>query len=104
MQTEKGVRVAGYLIDLLPAVLIGLIGLIPIAGIILAGLLLTPYWLLRDIGGASLGKIVLGTRVTRKDGSPASVGARVLRNIPLAIGPALMIIPFPGHRLAPSVA
>jgi len=104
VRADKGVRAAGYLIDLLPALLAGLFGLIPIVGAVLVGLLLTPYWLLRDITGASLGKLLLGLKVIGKDGSPASKGALVLRNLPIAIGPALMIIPLLGYVLAPIVS
>lgn len=101
---EKGVRVGGYLIDFIPAVLMGLFGLIPLFGIIIAGLLLVPYWLLRDITGASLGKLLLGTRVMGKDGQEASVGARILRNLPLAVGPAFFIIPVLGYLIGPPIA
>jgi len=101
---EKGLRVAGYLIDVIPAIFLGLVGLIPIAGPIMAGLLLTPYWLLRDVFGASLGKLALGMRIVRPDGQPASTAARVLRNLPLMIGPALLLIPFLGYVLGPAVA
>lgn len=101
---EKWVRVAGYLIDVIPAMFLGLVGLIPIAGAIFAGLLLTPYWLLRDVFGASLGKLLLGSKIVQKDGSPAHVGARVMRNLPLMIGPALLVIPFAGYILGPMVA
>lgn len=101
---DKGIRVAGYLLDVIPAMVLGLVGIIPIVGVIIAGFLLAPYWLLRDIAGASLGKLVLGTKVVRKDGQPASAGARVLRNLPLAIGPALLIIPLLGYVVGPSVA
>lgn len=104
VRADKGIRVVGYLIDVVPAIFLGLFGFIPIAGAIIAGLLLTPYWLLRDIGGASLGKMILKLRVVRNDGQPAGVGARVLRNVPLAIGPAFLIIPLLGYVLAPPIA
>src|SRR5580765_538090 len=104
MQADKGVRAVGYLIDVLPAIVIGLFGLIPVIGIIIAGFLLAPYWLLRDIAGASLGKLLLGTTVVRKDGQAASVGARIMRNLPLAIGPAFLIIPVLGYFLGPPIA
>ena len=104
MQADKGVRAVGYLIDVLPAIVIGLFALIPFIGIIIAGFLLAPYWLLRDIAGASLGKFLLGTAVVRKDGQTASVGARILRNLPLAIGPAFLIIPVLGYFLGPPIA
>ncbi len=101
---DKGLRVAGYLIDVVPAVFLALIGLIPIAGPIMAGLLLTPYWLLRDVFGASLGKLLLGMRIVQQDGQPASAAARVLRNLPLMVGPACLVIPILGYILAPPVA
>jgi len=100
---DKGIRAAGYLIDVLPGIVIGLFGFIPIIGPMIAGFLLAPYWLLRDVTGASLGKLVLKTKVVRKDLQPASVGARVLRNLPLAIGPAFLIIPLLGYFLGPSI-
>ena len=101
---DRGLRVAGYLLDVLPAMVLGLFGMIPIIGPIIAGLLLAPYWLLRDITGASLGKLLLGMRVVRKDGRPASTGAKILRNVPLAIGIAFLIIPVLGYLLGPAVA
>lgn len=101
VHADKGIRVAGYLIDCIPAILLSLFIFIPIIGAVIAGLLLTPYWLLRDIGGASLGKMVLKLRVVRSDGQPSSVGSRVIRNIPIAIGPAMLIIPMIGYVLSP---
>jgi len=103
-RAEKGLRAAGYLIDVLPAILLGLFGIIPIVGPIIAGFLLAPYWLLRDVTGASIGKLILGLKVARKDGQPATVGARVLRNLTLAIGPGLLIIPILGYVLGPVTA
>jgi uncharacterized RDD family membrane protein YckC len=101
---DKWLRVAGYLIDLIPAVILGLVALIPFVGIIIAGLFLTPYWLLRDVGGASLGKVLLGMRIVTLDGQPASTGARVLRNLTLIPAPACMIIPLIGYLLVTPVA
>jgi len=65
---------------------------------------LLAYWLLRDITGASLGKLVLGLVVVKKDGTPSGTKERILRNLPLAIGPAMLIIPLAGYVIAPSVA
>lgn len=93
---DLGIRICAYLIDCIPAMFMGLFNLIPIAGAVIFGLLATPYWLLRDVTGASLGKLLLGLRVVSKDGSDSTVGQRVLRNLTLAIGPALLIIPFLG--------
>jgi len=101
---DKGIRVAGYLIDVVPAVVLGLFGLIPVLGSIIAGLLLAPYWLLRDTAGASIGKLILGYRVVLKDGRSAGVGARILRNLPLAVGPAFLVIPFLGYVLGPTIS
>jgi uncharacterized RDD family membrane protein YckC len=101
---EKGIRVAGYLIDVVPAIVLGLFVMFPVLGPIIAGLLLSPYWLLRDISGASIGKLILGYKVVLKGGQPASVGARILRNLPLAVGPAFLIIPFLGYLLGPAVS
>jgi uncharacterized RDD family membrane protein YckC len=94
---DKGVRVAGYLIDVLPTLLLALVAWIPIVGIIFMGLVLVPYWLLRDVTGGSLGKLLLGLKVVARDGSPATVGARILRNVPLILGPACAIVPFLGY-------
>jgi uncharacterized RDD family membrane protein YckC len=96
---DKGTRVVGYLIDVVPTLLIGLLGLIPIVGIMLKGLLLCPYWLLRDVTGSSLGKLVMGSRVVLKDGREAPVSARILRNLPIAIPGGLLVIPFLGYVL-----
>jgi len=101
---SPGIRAAGYLIDLIPACMLGLFGMIPLLGAIIAGLLLLPYWLLRDITGRSLAKMLLGLAVVNKDGSPATTGARILRNVPIAIGPGLLIIPLLGYVLAPIFA
>ncbi|HEX7288568.1 MAG TPA: RDD family protein [Candidatus Angelobacter sp.] len=101
---DKWLRVAGYLIDVVPAIVLSLVGLIPIVGIIFAGLLLAPYWLLRDIAGASLGKMLLGMRIVGQDGQPATTGARVLRNLPLIAAPLCMIIPLLGYFVTIPVA
>ncbi len=102
--TDRGTRTAGYLIDVIPAIILGLFALIPIIGPMIAGLLLAPYWLLRDVTGASFGKRLLGMRITMRDGQPTRVGARIVRNIPLAIGPALLIIPLLGYVIGPPTA
>lgn len=99
-----GVRIAAYLIDVIPAFLIALIGLIPIVGQIVAGLLLSCYWLFRDVNGASIGKLLLGLRVVAVNGGEASIGARVGRNAILIIGPLLIAIPIIGYFLGGPVA
>ena len=95
---DKGTRVLGYLIDILPAIVISLIlGFIPIIGpLFLSPLFLLAYWLMRDFNGASLGKMAMGTRVIAKNGQEATQGSRILRNLPLAIPNMLMMIPIIG--------
>jgi uncharacterized RDD family membrane protein YckC len=94
-------RVLGYLIDVLPTVLIGLLALIPIVGAILAGLVLCVYWVSRDIGGSSLGKLVMRTRVALKDGHEAPIAARILRNVPIGLPGCAMSVPVAGYVLGP---
>lgn len=101
---DKGIRVAGYFLAVLPTLLVLFVAWIPIIGLMLAGLILLPYWLLRDVTGASLGKILLGLEVMGKDGQPATAGARILRNVPLIFGPACAFIPFLGYIFAGPVA
>ena len=103
--TDVGLRTGAYLIDVIPAVIVSLaVGWIPIVGAIMVGFILLAYWLLRDITGSSLGKLVLGLTVVRKDGSPSGPKDRILRNLSIAIGPALLIIPLAGYAIAPPIA
>lgn len=100
---DKSLRAAAYLIDIVPAFLISLFGVIPVLGAILAGLLMAPYWLLRDVTSASPGKLLLGLRVVSKDGKPPAKGKLVLRNLLLSIGPGILIIPLLGMFVGPVV-
>ena len=93
---QLGIRICAYLIDCIPVVLLSFLNLIPIAGPMMCGFLVTPYWLLRDVTGASLGKLMLGLKVLNKDGSDSTTRQRVLRNVTLAAGPAFLIIPLIG--------
>ncbi len=103
--TDVGLRAGAYLLDVIPAILVGLvIGWIPIIGAVVAGLVLLAYWMLRDITGASIGKMLLGLQVVKKDGSPSGTGDRILRNLPIAVGPAMLIIPLAGYVIAPPIA
>jgi uncharacterized RDD family membrane protein YckC len=96
----RWLRAAGYLIDLLPPIPILLFGVVPIAGPMIVCVFLTPYWLLRDVFGGSLGKRVVGLRVVSADGRFANRRSLVLRNVPLALAPALLFIPLIGPFLA----
>ena len=98
-------RFWAYLIDLIPAVAVVLLfGWIPIIGAMIAGAILFVYWLLRDVTGASIGKRMLGLRVVGRDGTPSGVGGRILRNLPFAIGPGLLVVPLAGYVIAPPTA
>lgn len=98
---SKGERAGTYLIDLIPAVIVGFIfGWIPIVGPMIAGFILACYWLLRDITGGSIGKLLLGLRVVGKNGEEAKFSQRILRNVTIAAGPALLIIPLVGPFVA----
>jgi uncharacterized RDD family membrane protein YckC len=99
---DKASRVVGYLIDVAPLLVFSLISLIPIIGVIVYGIFLVFYWLLRDITGASLGKLIVGLRVVSKDGSPAGLGARVIRNLTIATPGVMLAIPFAGYVAGPS--
>jgi uncharacterized RDD family membrane protein YckC len=104
LRADPGLRLVGYLIDILPwIVLISVISMIPFVGwifaILLAPILTVSYILLRDFQGASLGKHLLGMRVIGKDGREATTGARILRNLPLAIPAMFTIIPILGYIL-----
>jgi uncharacterized RDD family membrane protein YckC len=70
--------------------------LLPFVG----GLLVIAYWFLRDIGGASPGKMLLGLRVVGKDGRPATQSALILRNLPFGGAHCLHLIPYVGIVLA----
>jgi uncharacterized RDD family membrane protein YckC len=92
-----GLRAAGYLIDLLPSFLIGVIALVPVVGQFFAGILLGCYWLLRDVMGASLGKLLLGTEVVDLQGNRPQTSALITRNITIAAGAFLLAIPILGY-------
>jgi uncharacterized RDD family membrane protein YckC len=87
-------RLGAYLIDLIPLFVVGFaLGSMPTTtSWIAAG-----YMLLRDVGGASPGKLVLGLRVEARDGGPSSLPRRVLRNVVLALqGISAALLPFAG--------
>ena len=51
-----------------------------------------------------MGKLALGLCVRNRDGSEATVVSRILRNLTIAFGPGLLIIPLLGYALAPPTA
>jgi uncharacterized RDD family membrane protein YckC len=92
-------RWLAFVIDCLLCVPIILFVLIPILGAIIVGLGMPAYWLLRDIRGASLGKLMLGLRVVQLDGQPATTGALMFRNLIYAAPHLLHFIPYLGTFL-----
>jgi uncharacterized RDD family membrane protein YckC len=101
---EKVRRIVAYLIDVIPMLLLALIHLLPIFGWIFYGLLHACYWLLRDINGASLGKVAMGSFVGSENGAPATTQQRVLRNVTLALPGIVGIIPLFGIFLEAGLA
>lgn len=85
-------RMGGYIIDVLPTLLLFPLPLIPIIGPLMFGIALLIYWLLRDIRGASLGKWAMGTEIWWVNGGPARGGRCVMRNLTLAIGPTISML------------
>ncbi len=93
---EKLKRVVAYLIDVVPMLILAFLHLLPVFGWMLYGLLHACYWLFRDINGASLGKMLMGSVVGSVDGSPSTTNQRIMRNVPLAIPGILGMIPVLG--------
>ena len=85
-------RMGGYIIDVLPTLLLFPLPLIPIIGPLMFGIALLVYWLLRDIRGASLGKWAMGTEIWWVNGGPARGGRCVMRNLTLAVGPTISML------------
>ncbi len=108
---DVGTRFLGILIDAIPILIITSIFWvspflfwIPVFGLMMVGLLGGAYWLLRDIKGASLGKMAMGTRVFSKSGGEASTQSLIMRNLPIAAPYALLLIPFVGYFIYGPVA
>jgi uncharacterized RDD family membrane protein YckC len=93
---DKTRRILGFLVDVIPSLFLGLVNLLPVLGWMVHGFLSACYWLLRDITGASLGKVVTGSIVVREDGGPASTGQKILRNLPFALPGFVGMIPIVG--------
>ncbi|HEX4169358.1 MAG TPA: RDD family protein [Bryobacteraceae bacterium] len=93
---EKRRRVAAYLIDIIPMLFLALVHLLPIFGWMLYGLIHVCYWLLRDINGASPGKLVVGSYVANADGTASTTSQRIMRNVPLALPGIIGMIPLIG--------
>lgn len=105
VDTNAVLRAIAFFIDVMPAIVAGYaLGWIPIVGNVLLGIVLLDYWLLRDIAGNSLGKMALKLRVVKTDGSSSNLKERILRNVPFAIGPALLIAPMIGTEISLAVS
>jgi uncharacterized RDD family membrane protein YckC len=103
-RASVGLRAAGYLIDAIPAAILGFVGLIPVLGQLIAGVLLGFYWLYRDAAPLSLGKMALGLQVVQANGEPATRQALTRRNLPFAIAGFITAIPILGIFLGPITA
>ena len=94
-------RAGGYLIDALVSVFFSVaVSVLFGDSKVVAGVMMGAYWLLRDVAGDSIGKMVMGLTVVAEGGAAAGMQARMLRNVPLAIGPSVWIIPGVGVFLA----
>jgi uncharacterized RDD family membrane protein YckC len=89
-------RTIALAIDWIIAAPFGLIGLIPIIGQFFSICFLIPYWLLRDIGGASIGKRLLGLRVVDYNGQVPMLGSRIKRNLIFALPVIALLLPVIG--------
>jgi uncharacterized RDD family membrane protein YckC len=98
-----GLRVGGYVIDLLCSIPLLIPALIPFVGILFAPLL-GLYWVSRDafFGGQSIGKKAMGLKVVRLDGKPVDWGTSVQRNI-VFLPLLLTAIPGIGLVLGPTI-
>lgn len=102
-----GQRFAGYLIDIIPIMILGFVVGYSIDDMRTGGralpiqLIGAGYLLLRDVGGASVGKLLLGLRVVGADGGPTGMGNRILRNLPQALGPAMSAVAFSSTGFMP---
>jgi uncharacterized RDD family membrane protein YckC len=85
-----------WAIDVVIVILISLLALIPLLGGLLVAITGTGYLLMRDQGGASIGKRAMGLRVIGSNGQPASRNALIVRNALLALPYLLHFIPFLG--------
>jgi uncharacterized RDD family membrane protein YckC len=105
MKADPVMRIASFFIDILVLLVCMipfiLVAIIPFIGWIIAWLMipvvLIAYHLLRDIMGASPGKMLLGMKVMGKDGREAPNSSRVLRNVLFAIPPVFFFLPIIGH-------
>ncbi|HEY2848124.1 MAG TPA: RDD family protein, partial [Pyrinomonadaceae bacterium] len=92
-----GPRLGALLIDVLCAIPLGFLAIIPFLGIIGAPLACA-YWISRDsfFGGQSIGKKVVGLKVIKPDGSPFLWADSVKRNI---IYFALLVLMIPVYGI-----
>ena len=93
-------RMAGYLIDVLPTLILVPVIWIPVIGQVFCGVLLLLYWLLRDTRGASLGKWAMQMEVRDASGRPSIGGQRIFRNVTFAVYPFILILLGIGSILA----
>ena len=95
-------RYTGFALDGLVIILLAVILAVPILGAMMYGALVLVYHLLRDVigGTGSMGKRGVGLKVLKKDGSEATTGQKVLRNITFAAPYIFFMIPLFGPLIA----
>ncbi len=98
---SRGTRIAAFSIDLAILVVIGMFDFVPLLGQYLFALISAVFVLLRDANGASFGKSMLGCVVVSKDGNPATMKQKMLRNVIFLLPELAALIPFLGIFLGP---
>lgn len=111
MQNTKADLARRVLAALVDGVIASVVGLIPIIGALIgAAYMLTKDAVLFEVTkqaewkNRSLGKKLFNLEVVAENGADVDLMTSVKRNVPLAIGTLLMIIPIAGWVLGPLVA
>jgi uncharacterized RDD family membrane protein YckC len=92
-------RFVAMVVDNLPLMIVFPFTFIPIIGALVTLLIIVPYWLLRDVTGAGIGKRLMGLEVIQVDGTPPRQGPRILRNITIVAPNICLVVPGFGHLL-----
>jgi uncharacterized RDD family membrane protein YckC len=89
-------RCCAYLIDGIAGAVISFgLSWLAVDGVVLSGVALGTWWLLRDIRAVPA-SVSSALKVVRQDGSPAGLQQRMLRNVTLVACPLFTLIPLGG--------
>ena len=90
-------RFGGLLVDCIIMLPVIIISLMTLVGQEIAALFFVLFLLFRDINGRSPGKLVTGTMVVNRGGSPSTAKQRLLRNLPFAVTVLPLFVPLLGY-------